>query len=96
MATILKKSIICDGCKADVPTSAYRVGGQAGTPRALDLCDTCKGRPFTEVLTMGAAPKRRGRPAAMTVEQVEAIAKEQAAATAPRKRAARKVAAAKS
>jgi len=92
MATILKKFTVCDGCKGEVDTTPYRVGGLTGNTKQLDLCEDCKARPFTEVLAMGAVPRRRGRPVSTTVEQVEAIAREQAAAKPARKRAARKVA----
>jgi hypothetical protein len=98
MARLTKIITVCDGCQGEVETAAFRVGVATGNTKALDLCDACQGRPFGEVVGAVRGVRSRGRrPGTTTLEQLEKLKSDRkvAAAAAPRKRAARKVAATK-
>jgi hypothetical protein len=105
MARVTRITTVCDGCGGELEVRAFRVGGSSGNTKPVDLCETCEGKPFAEVLSLvGAIRGTRGRrPGTTTPEMLEKIKADRAAAEAvaadttpaPRKRAARKVAAAK-
>lgn len=68
--------MVCDVCGQELETTAIRLAGPTGNVRTADLCDTCQGKPFREVMAkVGATrPKRAGRrPATITAEQLEAL-----------------------
>jgi hypothetical protein len=105
MARVTRITTVCDGCGNEDDTTAFRLGAVSGNVKPLDLCPACQGKPFAAIFGMVTAVRTRGRrPGTVTPEQLEKIKADRAAAAAvehgqqvkaPRKRAARKVAATK-
>lgn len=103
MAKVTRVTTVCDSCGQEVETSMFRVGKATGNVHNADLCETCQGKPFGEVMAKvgitGTRARVRGsgsgrRPAAITADALEKLkaeraAEEAAAKPAPRTRKAR-------
>lgn len=99
MAKVTRVTTVCDNCEQEVETSMFRVGKASGNVHNADLCESCQGKPFAEVMAkvgvVGTRSRVRGvargrRPAAVTAEQLEKLKADRAEEAAAAKPASRR------